>query len=221
MAAGCCCTQAAASGQSRLTPSASAADRALQACSALAPAAGQQRSSLVRMEAGEPGPAPGPHVPGSASQGAPALGPPLHLSPRSHSNGALEAGDHPALRGALAGLGVFPLGPPHARSGAAAPGGLPGARPRGAWSPLGQELKHLPGAGRQARATRGGRPPAEQGHSRIPAGPSIAPPRLQHSVAPEADGGAAAAAAPKLPPGAIPPRPKKPRSVRSACMQHV
>ncbi len=223
MAAARCCTQAAAGGRSELTPSASAADHIPPACGALAPAAGQQRSSLSRMDADEPGPAPGPHVPGPASKEAPALGAPLHFSPRSHSGGALEAGDHPALRGALAGLGAPHLGPPHARSGAAAPGGPLGARPRGAWPPLGQELGRLPGAGRQAPRGRGDRPPANQGHSRVPARPFTAP--LQRSVHAEgrdaADGGAAAAAAPSLPPGAIPRRPKKPRSERSACMQHV
>ncbi len=159
MAAARCCTQAAAGGRSELTPSASAADHIPPACGALAPAAGQQRSSLSRMDADEPGPAPGPHVPGPASKEAPALGAPLHFSPRSHSGGALEAGDHPALRGALAGLGAPHLGPPHARSGAAAAPGRRWARSSGACPELGARRHAAAATAHQPTRDTAGSPP--------------------------------------------------------------
>jgi hypothetical protein len=167
MAAARCCTQAAAGGRSELTPSASAADHIPPACGALAPAAGQQRSSLSRIDAGEPGPAPGPHVPGPASKEAPALGAPLCLSPRSHGGGAPEAGYHPALQGTLAGLG-----PPHARPGAAAPGGPLGARPRGAWRRWARSSGACPerGARRHAAAATARQPTRDTAGS--PPGPS-------------------------------------------------
>lgn len=130
---------------------------------------------------------------------------------------APEGPQHPALQGALAGAHAPQLRPAAARAGSPAwragsrqggPHGTAAAGRAGGWPHPGQALRRMAEGGRQPGAPRGSVP------SPKPCGPARWPQRAGDGRAAAARAvkqAAAAPAAPTLPPGALQPRPRKPR----------